>query len=194
MNNLLNPAYLSQNKDNLFKFTNINQQIYGPTPTYSPFNNSSVTQSYYLNNMPLMTNNLNNMPLITNNLNNISLLTNNLNNTSIFSNNNTITKPSKYFLVPGQDYQYNYYYQNINKDPSLRKQITEFYTDELYEWFEYDSSLSKLKSIITKSNYKKNRNTIYKILRQFVNSYNVNWFDLKDYYRPIKKEIFKHFV
>ena len=182
MNNLLNLAYLSQNMNNL-QYPNINQQLYGPTPTYSPFNNSSMTHSYYLNTMPLMTNNLNNMPVLTNNLNKISSLT-----------NNTITKPSKYFLVPGQDYQYNYYYQNINKDPSLRKQMAEFYTDELYEWVEYDSSLSKLKSIITKSNYKKNRNTIYKILRKFINYYNVNWYDLKDHYRPIKKEIIKHFV
>ena len=144
-----------------FNIPNINHLYYGPNSIYNS----------YLSTI-LSTNNTS---------------SNIINNTA----SNTINNIPKYYLVPGQDYQYNYYYQNVNKDPRLRKQITEFYTDELLEWVKYDSSLSYLKSLVSKNSYKKNRANVYKVLRKFVNHNNVNWYDLKNYYSHLKREIIK---
>ena len=200
MSNILNLAYLSQ-YNNGTRLPNINEIFYGPMPTYSPFivppsslnTSPNMPQILPLSNNMMLNNTLSNNTMLNNTMLNNMMLNNTLSNNTLYNNtlSNNLDKPSKYFLVPGQDYQYNYYYQNINKDPSLRKQMTKFYIDELNEWVEYDSTLLKLKSIVTKENYKQNRKIVYKLLRRFVNHNNVNWFDLKNYYVILKKAIIK---
>ena len=67
-------------------------------------------------------------------------------------------------------------YIDINKDPKLRELMTEYYLEKAKKWIP-----SKVKS----NGY----DTIYKLLRKFVNNTNTNWYDLKEKHELVKKFI-----
>jgi hypothetical protein len=143
---------------------NINRLIHGDVPSVLPYTVSYPYDSYYL------------PPAIT----------------TTISNNTTPNASDKklnYFLVPGQDFTFNYHYQNIDKDPKLRKQISDFFTEELLEWLKNDSTLSHLNSELKNNSYKKNRELVYKALRKYTHIHNVRWFDLKNNYSHVRKHL-----
>jgi hypothetical protein len=86
-----------------------------------------------------------------------------------------------------------YEYQNVNKDLTLRKKMTETISKKMVEWIENDSDFSKFKN---KKNYITSVDgmmDIYKLLRQFVKKSGLNWYDLLDHVSSVKKYLYKHF-
>lgn len=67
-------------------------------------------------------------------------------------------------------------YLDINKDPNLRKLMTDYYLEKAKKWVP-----SKVKS----NGY----DIIYQLLRKFVKNTNTNWYDLKDKHEFVKKFI-----
>jgi hypothetical protein len=77
-------------------------------------------------------------------------------------------------------------YQNINKDPNLRKSVTNFYLKKVIKWLssydEFKHAKKSLKYIKSENGY----NIIYNLLRHYVNKNNTNWYDLKESYINVK--------
>ena len=102
----------------------------------------------------------------------------------------------------------NYYkYSDVNKDPKLRKMMVEYYKKKIKKWIsssrEYESKLlnkfSKnkiLNSSLSEDIFNKyiNDYRIYKILREFVNKRELNWYDLKKYKKNIKKKVLNFLI
>lgn len=86
-----------------------------------------------------------------------------------------------------------YEYQNVNKDLNLRKKITETISKKMVEWIENDSDFNKFKN---KKNYIASVDgmmDIYKLLRRFVKKSGLNWYDLIDNIKSVKKYLCKKF-
>jgi hypothetical protein len=106
------------------------------------------TNTSFLNNTSFLPTNTSFLP------NNINLTPNYFTNLMATNNNTNMSNNKNYFLVPGQDFEYQYYYQNINKDIKLRKMMVNFYTDELLEGVEIDPTFTSFKNTI--KNFEKN--------------------------------------
>ena len=65
-----------------------------------------------------------------------------------------------------------YEYQNINKDPHLRNNVTIFFLKKIKKW----------------TNKKIDYDTVYSFIRRFVNKTSVNWYDLREQQYPIIKK------
>jgi len=80
-----------------------------------------------------------------------------------------------------------YEYQDVNKDPNLRKLVTTFFYKKVIKWLtkypEFKNSKKNLNLIKSPEGYK----YIYKLLRKFVKRGNTNWYDLRDQYPLLKK-------
>ena len=100
------------------------------------------TNTSFLNNTSFLPTNTSFLP------NNINLTPNYFTNLMATNNNTNMSNNKNYFLVPGQDFEYQYYYQNINKDIKLRKMMVNFYTDELLEGVEIDPTFTSFKNTI----------------------------------------------
>ena len=91
----------------------------------------------------------------------------------------------KYFVPPPVIGTY-FEYIDVNKDEDLRKSVTEFFHKKIIKWVSSQSDFSHLK------NYKKNiesssgYNITYDLIRSFIKEYNINWYDLKEYYPTFK--------
>ena len=82
-----------------------------------------------------------------------------------------------------------YEYQNVNSDKNLQKNVTMFFYNKLLSWINNDNNFNKFikfKSINTKISIL----FIYKILQKFISKTNINWYDLRDNYKLIKKYIY----
>jgi hypothetical protein len=100
--------------------------------------------------------------------------------------NNRINK----YYPPPAIIEGEYQYEDINKNPELRKNMTRFFYNKVLKWIEKDNQYNKLKSI--KSLIEKHGKVyIYNILRRFVKKSGLNWYDLKDEYKYIKKYLCK---
>ena len=80
-------------------------------------------------------------------------------------------------------------YQDVNKDPNLRKNVTEFFYKKSIKWVskysEFKPAKKHLKLLKSLDGYK----LIYKLLRKFVKKGNTNWYDLRDQYPLVKDYI-----
>lgn len=101
--------------------------------------------------------------------------TNNLKYYSIINNlkTNIIDQPLQYFVQT--PIETTTVYQDVNKDYKLRDMMTRYYLDKTLTWLNTPNTLSK-------NGYGK----IYKLLKKYVNKYNINWYDLKTYKDSIK--------
>jgi hypothetical protein len=79
-----------------------------------------------------------------------------------------------------------YRYQNINKDPKLREQVTLFYYEKIIKWIQKYKEFSKYKSLLPYLKTKKGYIYVYKLLRTFVKMHKTNWYDLRKKYEVLK--------
>lgn len=80
-----------------------------------------------------------------------------------------------------------YEYQNINKDVNLRKDVTEYYYNELSKWASTDRKYSYLNSFMNSKNVIDNKMKVYHLLRKLVKKTSLNWYDLRDRYSIVKE-------
>ena len=81
-------------------------------------------------------------------------------------------------------YSYDINYLNINKNPQLRKDVTEFFQEKILKWIKHDSDFKKYKNKINLIDSEEGSKLVYSLIRSFVKKYNYNWYDLrtKKYY------------
>jgi len=77
-------------------------------------------------------------------------------------------------------------YQDVNKDPNLRKLNTDFFLKKSIKWITNYSEFKHLKNKLSKLKSDNGYNIMYNLLRNYVNSNNINWYDLKDNYSYVK--------
>ena len=99
--------------------------------------------------------------------------------------NETFPRPKKYFPPPPIIGTY-YEYIDVNKDKNLRKSVTDFFFKKVNKWISTYSDFKHLKQYSKKMNSDKGYMLVYNMIRKFTKDYNINWFDLKDYYVTFK--------
>jgi hypothetical protein len=82
-------------------------------------------------------------------------------------------------------------YQNVNADPQLRRNVTEFYVYKISKWIKSDPDFAKFKRLTNHFNTKQGEITIYNLLKEFVAKSNINWYDIRDNYQLVK-DYFKY--
>ena len=92
----------------------------------------------------------------------------------------------KYYPVPPSVHEYVYEYQNLNKDPNLRNNVTIFFQEKLKKWIKKYPEFEILKS--KNINY----DIIYKILRIIVKKTNLNWYELRTNSSRLRKYFLKY--
>ena len=80
-----------------------------------------------------------------------------------------------------------YEYQNINKDVNLRKDVTEYFYNELTKWASTDRKYSYLDNFTHSKNDIDNKMKVYHLLRKLVKKTSLNWYDLRDRYSIVKE-------
>jgi hypothetical protein len=94
-------------------------------------------------------------------------------------------KPLTYFLPPPV-INSTLIYQDVNRDPLLRENITKFFLKKTIKWInnysEFKNSTQLLPIMKTNIGYK----MIYNILRHFIKKNNCNWYDLRNNYELVK--------
>jgi len=83
-----------------------------------------------------------------------------------------------------------YEYQNVNNDKYLQKDVTTFFRDNLLSWISNDNKFNKFNKYKLIIESKTGILFIYKLLQKFINKTNINWYDLRDNYKLIKKYIY----
>ena len=71
-------------------------------------------------------------------------------------------------------------YENINKDPNLRKLMTNFYLKKSIKWINKYEEFNASKKILYKIESNSGYEIIYNLLRNFIKKSKTNWYDLKD--------------
>jgi hypothetical protein len=87
-----------------------------------------------------------------------------------------------------------YAYQNINSNPRIKKEITDFFYNKVIKWINSDDDFKQYKhgkfvssSSIDKEIY------IYKLLKHLIKKTNLKWYELRDYnYKFVKKYFSKN--
>ena len=106
-------------------------------------------------------------------------------------NNTTTTndiiydKPLTYFLPPPL-INSTLIYQDVNTDPILRENITNFFLNKTIKWINSYSEFKNSKYLLPKMKTNVGYELIYNILRQFVKKNNCNWYDLRNNYELVK--------
>ena len=77
-------------------------------------------------------------------------------------------------------------YQNVNADPQLREQVTNFFLKKAIKWVstykEFNNDTKLLNKLKSDSGY----DIIYKLLKNYINKKNLNWYDLRKTYNAVK--------
>ncbi len=101
------------------------------------------------------------------------------------TDNNSEFRIRKYYPPPpliGTFFEY----IDVNKDTSLRKSVTMFFHKKVIKWVSSYEEFSHLKKYKTTLNSEEGYKLIYNLIRKFVKDYNINWYDLRDYYPTFK--------
>jgi len=77
-------------------------------------------------------------------------------------------------------------YIDVNKDKNLRKSVTDFFHKKSIKWTSKYPEYSHVKKYLKKLKSSEGYDVIYQLIRQFVKQYNINWYDLRDYYVTFK--------
>ena len=104
------------------------------------------------------------------------------------SNNTLVPKIKKYYPPPPIIGTY-FEYIDVNKDEKLRLSVTSFFHRKIIKWVSSYPEFSNLKKYTSKISSDDGYKLIYKLIRKFVKEYNINWYDLKDYYVTFKDYI-----
>ena len=80
---------------------------------------------------------------------------------------------------------------DINKDPDLRKNISKWFLKKTLKWIKKDKKFKHTKKVYKYINSEKGLRIIYKLLKKFVNLYEVNWYDLQEKHLDEVKDYFK---
>ncbi len=80
-----------------------------------------------------------------------------------------------------------YEYQNINKDPKLRKNVTLFFHKKVLKWVQEYDDFKKYKPKLKFLESVEGQMHIYNLLRHFIKKSGINWYDLRDNYSIIKE-------
>ena len=70
---------------------------------------------------------------------------------------------------------YDVKYLNLNKDPTLRKDVTIFFKNKIIKWIKIDDNFKHLKNKLDIIDDKK----IYNLIRNYVKKHKYNWYDLR---------------
>ena len=98
----------------------------------------------------------------------------------------------KYYPVPPV-LSVEYQYQNINKDPKLRTQVTLHFQEKMIDWIKHDKDFRKFKSKLNFIKSNEGKYYIYDLLRYFVKRTQLNWYDLRERSDLVKEFIVKKF-
>jgi|UniRef100_A0A6C0EFS5 predicted enzyme involved in methoxymalonyl-ACP biosynthesis len=79
-----------------------------------------------------------------------------------------------------------YEYQDVNNDKNLQKDVTKFFYKKLLLWISEDNNFDKFKKKINKIENDGIR-IVYILLKKFITRTHINWYDLRDNYKLIKK-------
>lgn len=77
-------------------------------------------------------------------------------------------------------------YIDVNKDKDLRRQVTTFFHKKSIKWTSKYPEYSHVKKYLKKLKSEDGYNVIYQLIRRFVKQYEINWYDLRDYYVTFK--------
>ena len=83
------------------------------------------------------------------------------------------------------------HYQNVNTDTNLRKDVTKFFNRKVIKYITKNSELNHLKKELSFLKSDEGWTFIYKLLKRFVKNSHINWYDLRDNYRIVRKYIIK---
>lgn len=70
-------------------------------------------------------------------------------------------------------------YQNVNADPKLRKNVTDFYFDLVPKLILSDNRFKTIKKHTKFIDSRQGYEIIYKILKRYTKKYDINWYDLR---------------
>lgn len=107
-------------------------------------------------------------------------------NNSNSNNNSSAHNRIKKFYPPPPIIGTYFEYIDVNKDENLRNSVTNFFHKKVIKWIKKYPEFSHLKKFSSKINSNKGYDLIYNMIRKFTKEYNINWFDLKDYYVTFK--------
>ena len=82
-------------------------------------------------------------------------------------------------------------YQNVNTDTNLQTDVTKFFNSKVIKYITENSELNHLKKELPFLKSNDGWTFIYKLLKRFVKNSNINWYDLRDNYRIVRKYIIK---
>jgi len=82
-------------------------------------------------------------------------------------------------------------YQNVNNNKDLRKDVTIFFVNKCVEWLSKDSEFSHEKKNINKLKSSTGKKLIYNLIKNFINKYDLNWYDLRTHNYHLIKKFFK---
>lgn len=85
---------------------------------------------------------------------------------------------NQYSYISDPSIASSYQYPNMNKDVSLRKEVTRSFYKKILKKIGGDSN--KIKKL--------NKKKLYKLLRNYANKYDINWYDL----HRVKKAVIKY--
>jgi hypothetical protein len=92
----------------------------------------------------------------------------------------------RYYIPPLVNLPYVTEYKDVNKNKSLRYNITDFFLTKTIKWINNYKSFSHLKNKLPILESEKGYNIIYNLLREFIKKGENNWFDLRENYKIIK--------
>ena len=109
------------------------------------------------------------------------------------TNNNSPYRIKRYYPAPPIIGTY-YEYTDVNNDDNLRKKVTSFFHKKVIKWASSYPKFSNLKKHIKKISSNDGYKIIYQLIRKFVKDYNINWYDLRDYYPTFKDYLRYHLI
>ena len=80
-----------------------------------------------------------------------------------------------------------YEYESVNNDKDYQKEITDYFYDHFISWINNDKHFIKFKN----KKLENKKLFIYKILAKLIRKTNLNWYDLRQHYKLIKKYIYQ---
>jgi hypothetical protein len=104
---------------------------------------------------------------------------------TLYEKKKDFDRPLRYFIPP-PIIESTFTYQDVNKDPNLRKLITDFFYKKTIKWVSTYNDFKHIKKSLNILKSKEGYDIIYNLLKVYVKQNNLNWYDLKQYYSNIK--------
>ena len=97
-----------------------------------------------------------------------------------------MTDNIRYYYIPPPYTKVVYEYQDLNKNKTLRNDVTKFFQDKILKWISTDPKFKNFnKKFINSSD---GFNHIYQLLKHFIKKSGLNWYELREKnYHLVKK-------